>query len=107
MVSTKNLPIDLVVHILQFDGRFRIRGGEIIDKLDKNKHKTIIHFLLNKPLPYFRFHVIGLREKSFAVDISKEIHIRYNLKFNLHNEIEVKEIYLWKKYQLLNKLICE
>lgn len=107
MISSQNLPIDVIINILQFDDRFRIRGGEIIDKLDKNKYKEVIQFLLNKQLPNFRYHVIGLREKSYSVDLSQEIHIRYNLKFNLHNGIEVIEMYLWKKYQLLNKVTCK
>jgi len=107
MISPKNLPIDVVINILQFDGRFRVRHGEIIDKLDENKYKTVMYFLMNKPLPNFRYHVIGLREKSYAIALSKEIHIRYNLKFNIDNEVEVVEIYLWKKYQFINKMICE
>jgi len=107
MISTMNLPIDVVIKILRFDDRFRVRGGEIIDKLDKNKYKDIIHFLVNKPFPNFTYHVIGLREKSYAIALPKEIHIRYNLIFDAHDEIKEIEIYLWKKYQFLNKIICE
>lgn len=107
MVSSKNLPIDVVINILQFDGRFRVRGGEIIDKLDKNKHKGIINFLLNKPLPDFRHYVIGLREKCHDVRLSQDIQIHYILKSNASDKIEGMEIRLWKKYQFLNRVICE
>jgi len=106
-MSLKNLPMDVVINILYFDGRFRVSGGEIINLLDKNKYKDIIHFLLNKPLPRFKYHAIGLREKSYDVDLSNDIHIQYNLKYNIHNKIVEMEINLWKRYKFINTLICK
>lgn len=38
MISLKDFPIDVVINILKFDGRFRFSRGEIINKLDKNKY---------------------------------------------------------------------
>lgn len=106
-MTHKRLPIDIVINILRFVGRFRIREGEIIPLLDKNKYKDVIHFFRNKPLPNFRVFTYGLREKSYSVDLSNEIHhIQYVYNFNLHNEIEGMEIRLWKRYQFLNKVIC-
>jgi len=102
----KRLPIDIVINILSFVGRYRIREGEIITLLDKNKYNDIINFLRNKKLPNFRAFTYGLREKSYSVDLSNEIHIQYVYNFNLHNEIEGMEIRLWKRYQFLNKVIC-
>ena len=81
-MSLKNLPIDVVINILYFDGRFRVSGGEIISLLDKNKYKDVIHLLLNKPLPHFKHHLIGLREKYYAVDLSQNMHIHYNLNYD-------------------------
>lgn len=106
MISLEDFPIDLVINILKFDGRFRFSRGEIINKLDKNKYVEVIHFLLNKPLPHFRYRIIGLRQKSYDVSLSKDIFIQYNLNFNIHNEIEGLEINLWKRYEFLNKVNC-
>jgi len=105
-MSHKRLPIDVVIYILRFVGRFRISGGEIITLLNKNKYKDTIHFLRNKPLPNFKTYTYGLREKSYFVDLSHEMHIQYIYKYNLKNEIEGMEISLWKRYQFLNKVIC-
>jgi len=106
-MSHKSLPMDIVINILRFVGKVRISNGEIITLLDKNKYKDVIHFLRNKPLPNFRAFTYGLREKLYSVDLSHEIHIQYKYNFNLHNEIEEMEIHLWKKYQILNKVICK
>jgi hypothetical protein len=105
-MSHKSLPMDVVIHILRFVGRFRISDGEIITLLDKNKYKDIIHFLRNKPLPNFRVFTYGVREKSYSVDLSHGIYIQYKYKFNLNNEIEGMVISLWKRFQFLNKVIC-
>ena len=106
-MSLKNLPMDVVINILYFDGRFRVSGGEIINLLDKNKYKDVIHFLLNKPLPNFRAFAYGLREKYYAVDLSQNMHIHYNLNYDIHNKIVGMEIRLWKRYQFINKVICK
>ena len=106
-MSLKNLPMDVVINILYFDGRFRVSGGEIISILDKNKYKDVINFLLNKPPPHFKHLIIGLREKSYAVDLSQNMNIRYNLSYDIHNKIVGMEINLWKRYQFLNKIICK
>lgn len=106
-MSLKNLPIDVVINILYFDGRFRVSGGEIINLLDKNKYKDVINFLLNKPLPHFKHLSIGLREKYYAVDLSQNMHINYNFKYDIHNKIVDMEINLWKGYKFLNKVICK
>ena len=104
-MSFNHLPIDVVINILRFDGRFRVRRGEIIDKLDTKKYKTVINFLLNKPLPCFKNNLIGQWEKCYEVCLSQRINILYNLKFNINNQIETIEIYLWKSNHPLNKLI--
>jgi len=106
-MSSKKLPVDVVINILLFDGRFRVSGGEIINLLDKNKYKDVIHFLHNKPLPNFKGFIYGVREKSYSVDLSHGIHIQYNYKFNVRNEIEGMEIWLWKRYKFLDKVICK
>lgn len=46
MISLEDFPIDVVINILKFDGRFRFSRGEIINKLDKDKYREVIHFLL-------------------------------------------------------------
>jgi hypothetical protein len=103
-MSFTQLPIDVVINILRFDGRFRIRRGEIINKLDKSKYNDVIRFLLNKPVPCFKRNFVGLNNKCYEIILSKEIHILYNLKCNRRNEIEGIDAYLWKMYHPLNKI---
>ena len=107
MISPKDLPIDVIINILRFDGGFNFRRGEIINKLDKNKYKDVIHFLVNKPLPIFTVHIIGLRAKWYDVSLSNEIYIQYVLNHDINNKIKGMEISLWKKYKFLSKVICE
>lgn len=45
----KDLPTDIVNHILSYDNRFIIRNGSIMNKLNMIKYKTIIHLLEHKP----------------------------------------------------------
>jgi len=104
-MSLKHLPIDVVINILQFDGRFTVRRGEIINKLDKDKYTDVIRFLLKKPVPHFKHNLIGLREKCYEINLSNEIYILYNIKYNINIEIEEVEIHLWKRYHAINKLI--
>ena len=107
MILIKNLPIDVVMHILRFDSRFSIRGEKIINKLDKRKHKDVIHFLINKPLPYFRIHVREFREKCHAVYLSYNMQIHYIINYDEHGKTGGLDIRLWKNCQLLNRIVCE
>jgi len=105
--STINLPIDVVMHILRFDARFSIRGEKIIDKLNKNKHKYVIHFLVNKPLPHFRIHVREFREKCHCVYLPHNMQIHYIVNYDEHDKTGGLDIRLYKKCQLLSRVICE
>ena len=76
--------------------------------MDKNKHKDVIHFLLNKPFLDFKNHVREFREKCHAVYLSQDIQIHYILRFNSDwDKIEEIEMRLWKKCQLLNRTIYD
>lgn len=47
----KNIPIDIVLHILYYDNK-TIKNGKIVNivnKLDRIKYQNIIHLLENKP----------------------------------------------------------
>jgi len=101
--------MDVVINILQFDGRFTVRRGEIINKLDKDKYTDVIRFLLKKPVPHFKRNlisrIIDLRAYCYEIKLSSEIHILYNIAYNRYNDAEEIEIYLWKRGHPLNKLI--
>ena len=95
------------MHILRFDARFSIRDGKIIDKLDKNKYKDVIQFLLNKPLPDFRIHVREFRERCHAVYLSHNTQIHYIVNYDEYGKTGGLDIRLYKRCQLLNRIICE
>jgi hypothetical protein len=48
----KTLPLDVVKYCLTFDQRFRIRKGEIVQRIPKNDERYSI--LKEKPLIYYR-----------------------------------------------------
>jgi len=107
MNLTKNLPIDVVMHILRFDARFSVRGEKIIDKLDKNKHQNVIRFLVNKPLPYFRIHVREFREKCHCVYLSHNMQIHYIVNYDEDGKTGGLDIRLYKKCKCLSRMVCQ
>jgi hypothetical protein len=54
MVNPKNIPLELVNYILQYDDRFRIRNGEIVNRICK----TDIRYLILKSIPKKIYNII-------------------------------------------------
>lgn len=107
MILTQNLPIDIVIHILRFDSRFSIRGEKIIDKLDKNKHKDIIQFLVNKPLPDFNIYVREFRQRYHCVYLPHNMQIHYFVDYDENGKTGGLDICLYKVCRLIGRMICQ
>jgi hypothetical protein len=77
----KNIPIDIVLHILSYDNK-TIKNGKIVNivnKLERIKYQNIIHLLENKPKIYYNSFLIS---SPFVILQAKEYQIFYSLKYD-------------------------
>jgi hypothetical protein len=85
-----NLPTDIVILILQFDGRIKYRRGQYIDCIHKNDGRYNLLSQLHLPTPV---------KYTMEYDCSHPEHFEYCINFN-----ELYELRVWNIYHPPNKI---
>jgi hypothetical protein len=82
-MNMETLPIDIVYHILLFDGRFVLRGGKLVEIRRISNEDARYSMLLQRPL--IRYHRHPVLQFSFAYLRNRKNRIWYMLNVEVDN----------------------
>ena len=68
-----NLPKDIIILILKFDGRIKYRKGKYVDCISKNDHRYNILSMLKIPTPV---------QYTMEYECNHPEHFEYSINFN-------------------------
>jgi len=86
----ENFPTDIIVLILQFDGRIQYRRGQYVDCIPRNDYQYNLLSKLKIPTPV---------KYTMEYDCSHPEHFEYSINFN-----ELYELRVWNIYNPPNKI---
>lgn len=69
------LPLDIVKHILEFDERFVIRTGKIMNRIDKHDYRK--QLLLEIP-PKIHFGIYNITYVFIPINTHKQLYISHS-----------------------------
>ena len=93
----KNLPIDIIKKILDFNGAIKYRNGVFIDQIDKKDYRY--NLLLSIPKPYhyinsfFNFHYIIFFPRALYSTVKRFLHIYSNSNEEINYMLDVEDLF--------------